>query len=702
VFSSHHDKQYSFKMSRLAKKFRLEKRTRGTHPAGAPGSDSLSNSPSDPPSSSKMPANAITFSTATPSSASGNLGAQSGTDNSVPPGGLGNADRFLVTHVEDPRVQVLDQPACTHSAANPSCLPLCTHEIEKVAEALVAADMQKWLEETPSKAELEVSRDEILAALEFDTGKGKNDPKKGKNATPSVKMGGADNNVSSSKAAEVGTIPKDSKSITLSPQKRRHSSASTGSVSSIGSDLFYGRGPIQPVDTLEPFENPPASTPSPPVTGEAAQNTSNDESQAEIASGKGQGSVLSRSPSQLKASMASKMTFKFKGKPFFSPKPVHPTDANPTATAGDLDNRPKAHPKSLRSRSSIASIDQMTAEPEAALKKNDGRLGSKFSGAHNFFKTGRSPSSHFTAPPALSNSTTDPELSLEPLTIEPNIQLFSTPMGSHLSAQKPSTEGKEATRSREELSMPPSATSNASVRHSSLAPFNQTNKTDRVSIFQRQDPTSESNKARSNGESLADLLGGQVTPSSSGNNQATVIQRSIALAGAMNNSTESTAHLNQPTSDKGKAVEGNIPPAQTPAPKTPRKSTKNSSSPLFNIHKKSSLRALRIQLDFFNKLLAEIQRKIDKIIIYQPTAALLERLRQLKHTHRGIILTLGAAPILEDMKAVGYQGKLLEDLEAFQARLDEYDWEHEDDDPMANPFGLPVEPAWRGPQFEDD
>ena len=208
---------------------------------------------------------------------------------------------------------------------------------------------------------------------------------------------------------------------------------------------------------------------------------------------------------------------------------------------------------------------------------------------------------------------------------------------------------------------------------------------------------------RSTSEMLADL-NRHVTSSSSLNDQAAVIYPSAERAEAIDSSVESGANLNGPASDKGKAEEASVPPAHASAPEDDSNSKPKYrfSSPLFNSGKKSSFKALRIQLDFFNKILAQIQKKIDKIIIYEPTPALLERLRQLKHAHRGIILTLGAAPIIADMKAVGYKGKLLADLEKFQARLDEYDWEHEDDDPMANPFGLPAEPAWYGPQFEDD
>lgn len=698
-------------MSKLTKRFRFDKRNRAAQRAGVSGSDSLPNSLSDPPSSSQQASNAATFTMASPSLASGYLGTQSGTDNALLPTGLGNADRFLVTRVEDPRVQVVDDQGCTHSAANSAGQPGCTHEIAKVTKARKAVDTQKWLDETPSKAELEASRDEILAALEFDPEKEKSDPKKGKNVAPSVNTAGTESNVFDSKPAEVRRVPNDRKNITRFPQKRSVSSASSSTLSSIASDLFYGdigrtllaglestSGPLEPpfFPSLVPVGFAEES-----LVPNAIQSTSSDKPQAEIESGKGPSSVLSRVPSERKTSMTSKLSFTFKGKPIFSSKPGNFTGGNPTGTAGDPDNRPKAHPKSLRSRSSMGSIDKMTAEPEAFQKKNDGRLGTKFSGAHNFFKIGRSPSSHFTTPSTLGNHTPDFHHSRAPTTIEPRSQPFSSPMGTILSGEKPSAEGGEVTHNREELPMSPPATSNASFLPSFVfGTLRRSKNTNRVAIFQVPDPTGESTAVKSSSELLADL-NRHVTPSSSLNDQAAVIHPSVAHEGAIASSIESGANLNDPASDGGEAAEA-VPPAHASAPNAVDRSTYQFSSPLFNIRKKSSLRALRIQLEFFNKILAEIQRKIDKIIIYEPTLALLERLRQLKHAHRGIILTLGAAPIIADMKAIGYQGKLLADLEKFQARLDEYDWEHEDDDPMANPFGLPAEPAWHGPLFEDD
>ncbi|RPA92014.1 hypothetical protein L873DRAFT_245135 [Choiromyces venosus 120613-1] len=137
------------------------------------------------------------------------------------------------------------------------------------------------------------------------------------------------------------------------------------------------------------------------------------------------------------------------------------------------------------------------------------------------------------------------------------------------------------------------------------------------------------------------------------------------------------------------------------APERPPK-RKKYTSPLFNVRKKSTLSGLRIQLHFFNKILDAIERNIDKVIIYQPTPTLLERLKQLKHIHHGIILSLGTAAILEDMEAMGYEGKLASDLKTFQDKLALYNSEHDTDDPMANLFSLPEEPAWRGLQFIDD
>ncbi|PUU82663.1 hypothetical protein B9Z19DRAFT_1061683 [Tuber borchii] len=705
-------------MSKLAKKFRLDKRNRAAQRAGVSGSDSLPNSLSDSASSSQQAANAVTFTMASPSLASGNLGTQSGTDNSLPPTGLGNAERFLVTRVEDPRVQVVDDQGCTHSAADSAGQPGCTHEIAKATKAGKAVDTQKWLDETPSKAELEASRDEIFAALEFDSEKEKSDPKKGKNAAPSVKTAGTDSNVFDFKPAEVRRVPKDRKNVTRFPHKRSVSSASSSTLSSIASDIFYGDVGRALLAGLKPVPGPsgepifPDFVPVGPaekgLVPKAVQSTSSDKPQAEIEGGKGSSSVLSRVPSERKTSMASKLGFAFKGKPIFSPKPGN-------STAGGPDNRPKAQPKSLRSRSSMASVEKMTAEPEAFQKKNDGRLGTKFSGAHNFFKIGRSPSSHFTTPSTLGNNTTDFHHSRAPTTIEPRSQPFTTPMGTFLSGEKPSAEGGEF----------PSFI---------FRTLRRSNNTDRVAIFQVPDLTGESTAVRSTSEMLADLTrhvtlssslndqaavinqsvagagassssigsGANLNDPASGKGKAAIINPSVAGAGASSSSIGSGANLNDPASDKGKAAEASVPPTHASAPKARRKPKYQFSTPLFNTRKKSTLKALRIQLDCFNKILAQIQKKIDRIIIYAPDPALIERLRQLKKVHRGIILTLGAPPIIADMKAVGYKGKLLPDLEKFQARLDQYDWELEDDDPMDNPFGFPAEPVWLGPQFDDD
>lgn len=468
-------------MSKLTKRFRFDKRNRAQR-AGASGSDSVPNSLSDPPSSSQQAANAATFTMASPSLASGQLGTQSGTGNALPPTGLGNADRFLVTRVEDPRVQVVDDQGCTHSAANSAGQPGCTHEIAKATKARKAVDTQKWLDETPSKVELEASRDEILAALEFDYEKEKSDPKKGKNVAPSVKTAGTDSNVFDSKPAEVHRVPNDRKNITRFRQKRSVSSASSSTLSSIASDLFSGDVGRALLAGLEPTPGPLGDPIFPTFVGlaeeslvpNAVQSTSRDKPQAEIESGKGSSSILSSVPSERKTSMTSKLGFTFKGKPIFSPKQGNSTGANLAGTAGDLDNRPKARPKSLRSRSSVASIDKMTAEPEAFQRKNDGRLGTKFSGAHNFFKIGRSPSSYFTTPSTLGNYTTDFHHSRAPTTIEPRSQPFSTTMGTFLSGEKPSAEGGEVTHNREELSMSPQATSNASSLPLSSEPFDET------------------------------------------------------------------------------------------------------------------------------------------------------------------------------------------------------------------------------------
>ncbi|KAG0137717.1 hypothetical protein HOY82DRAFT_588926 [Tuber indicum] len=677
-------------MSRLAKRFRFDRRNRATHRAGVPGSSSLPNAFSEPPSATQQAVNAVTFSMTMPPILPSGTGNQTGTDDSTPPDGLGNTERFLVTRVEDPRVRVLDDNGC--AAANPTCQPGCTHEISDVTDALRALDLQKWLDEMPSTSELVAARDEILAALDFDHVRAKREGELLKQAEMEAE--------SVRKAAEAARANAAARDIldsnpeekpptlktTQSSRKRKGSgsAASSSTLSSIPTEYYYGCGYISPLDELEPHIAPPdhllTSTPSLTVTQKPSdeQSVLDDvagknhlEPQAATERSKWESSILKALEPERKPSIANKLNFKFKGKPIFSSKAVPSTRGNSTEPTQDKDNSRKAHPQSLGSpSSSMASIDKPATEP-------DKKPGSKRTGAHNFFRTGRSPSSYFAAQPSSGNCSTDSDSSRAPVVVGSNSQLSSTPTGAP-STQKPSIGDRDAPGKRLEPAIPQPSKSNVTCS------------------------TGDTPVTKPASEILADLSSSQTTQPSDPNRPVTTISPPPEPVEAAKSAIESGANLDKPTLDKGKAREANISSVPSRVSEAHSGPKNHARSPLFDINKKSSLTALRIQLEFFNKMLGDIQKKIDKITIYQPTPALLERLRQLKHAHRGIIVTLGAAPILEDMKAVGYTGKLLADLEAFQARLDDYDWENEGDDPMANPFGLPAEPAWCGPQFEGD
>ncbi|PWW75411.1 hypothetical protein C7212DRAFT_345397 [Tuber magnatum] len=691
-------------MSKLAKKFRFERRNRATHRGGLPGlpgSCSLPNVFADSPSAIQQAVNAVSFSMAVPSSAAPSSGTQSDTNDSLLPSGLLNSDRYQITRVEDPRVQVVDDQGCPQSAVDSTNKPDCTHNSSGGTDSSTAVNAQKWLDETPSAAELEASRDEILEALAFDPEKGKNVLEREKNATILAKVEEAD-------TSGLGTKPEDAqppstfrKNMAPVSRKRSVSSTTSSTLSSIDSELFYGCGVISPLDELDPLSERSDTPPAPPpptiaipepverkLAAEPIQDTSHNITQAAVGSSKGACRVLKNIALDRKPSIASKLNFKFKGKPIFSSKQASSTDGNPMEPNEDTGDGQKIYPKSLCSHKSTASLDQIAAEPEASPKRVDGKPASKFTGVPNILKPGQSLSSGFTTKPTNGNGSTLSNLSFAPTAMETGSQFFGG------SRRFPYTQNQDITSNdtscnREEPFRPEPSMSNAT-------------RTNRFTAFQTFYTARNFSIERSDSQSLTDIRGGPATSPGSTKNQTTPIAPPIMPAEAEEIVMEDGGNLNDSLPNKEKTENAGISSIPGSPPETSGERKGHPHSPLFDIHKRSSLTALRIQLDFFNKLLGDIQKKIDKLLIYQPTPALLERLRQLKHAHRGIILTLGAAPILADMKAAGYKGKLLADLEAFQARIDEYNWEDGRNDSMANPFGLPVEPVWHGAQFEED
>ncbi|CUS11278.1 unnamed protein product [Tuber aestivum] len=669
-------------MSKLARKFRFEKRNRASRRAGLV-SKALPGALADPNSTIHQAVNAVTFSMAVPSSAAGNTATQLSADDILSEGDLGNTNRFLVTRVEDPRVQVVDDQGRLHQACLSPTQPVCTQETSDEVKPLAPVSMQKWLDQTPNAAELEASRDEILEALAFD-------PEQEENETISGKGKGVDNYRYGLGGAEADLDLNPPEKGPRPLRKRSLSATSSSTLSSLSSEIFYGCGEISPLDEIDPVSERsnslPASLPPNTAIQEPAANhhspvpiqgAISNESQTKVERGKGANSGSNSIAPDRKPSIASKLNFKFKGMPIFSSKQASFTGENKTEPNEDNDNKEKARPKFLSSHPSMASIDSLAREPAASFKQSVEKVSSIFTRAHIIFKTSRSSSSHFTPKPGARNDTTRFDMSHEPITVEPFREIFSNHKN-FLSMQAEKIQGEEGFKSG------PSAS-----KHT-----------------QELCPPSEFTEVRSIIKSLPDIHSGLTTPPTIPptipNSQITAISAPITPAAEGKISPEPCGNLDDTFADNEENTQVNVLPIHGPSPGTPGELGRHPHSPLFDIRKRSSLTALRIQLDFFNKMVNDIQKKINKLVIYQPTPALLERLRQLKHAHRGIILTLGAAPILEDMKAAGYKGKLLADLEAFQGRLDEYNWEQEGEDPMANPFGLPVEPAWHGGQFEGD
>ncbi|RPA94591.1 hypothetical protein L873DRAFT_1792847 [Choiromyces venosus 120613-1] len=535
-------------------------------------------------------------------------------------------------------------------------------------------------------------------------------------------------------------------------------SSTSSTLSSIASELFYGTGPISPLadpesdigSTLAKPNNPTISvSPSPssrmatdrPVVPNVMQRTSRNETQAMKDISKGEISVsTARNVPENRPSISSVLESDFLGNPLSSANPSPRTFWNLTGQPAKTADKSNYFPRPLSSQPSMASAPKSAAEHEELLKNNnDRKLGANVT--PSFFSPGRPTSSYFTPKLAPRDNSTEPDLidldegphdhkfvdgpigfpSAYPVR-SPILRPACCPHNHH-----PVAKGSDAIGNHQERATSPPPTFNVSLlSFTGTSPLKKTLKTltNNTATLKNMGPFLNPSQRPTERDVLAALIErnvtaareiiGQYNATTTTTTSTTDASTSTAPTSteAMNNSTPGVTKANVfPTDNgKGKAVQAIVSPAPTSVSETPTPASaperphepKKHASPLFNIRKKSTLTGLRIQLDFFNKLLDTIQKKIDKALIYQPTPTLLERLRQLKHIHRGIVLSLSAAAILEDMEAVGYEGKLASDLKKFQDKLDLYDWEHESDDPMANPFGLPEEPAWRGPQFIDD